>query len=582
MIKKLPSKKVIGYEPCPQCRAMGNDSSGNNLIVYEDGKKWCFACNDNKLLGAGFIEGEIYALQAANGWLSRSINEDTCRKADFRLGKYTGYLKNRNREDVYVKDEWVQIATWKEKGKIIAQKIRNKDKWFKFIGNAKDLDLWGLHDYTPTDKLFITITGGELDRLSVMQAQGLQYPVVSPPSGEGSAYKAIKKNLSTLLSYKYVVLALDNDDAGIKAMEKAAELFEVDRVKIVKWPAKDPNELLQEHREKEIIQAIWDARSIEPEHIVTVSDVMQKVLIRPEFGLPWPWKSWTDVTYGMRFNEITTIVGPSGAGKTEIVKDIVSHCLDQFNTAVFSFEQEPADTIRRYVGAKIGIKIQKPGETWDEELIKKTAMSFNEKLYLYDFNGSISISDIFKCITFLAKAKQCKLFIIDNLKSLRIIFNKEDTAEFAVSLRALVKSLGIHVILVSHVNKSQIRQSTHVGFSSKMRPGEKPHENLSEDFIKATMQKFQLDWETGRMPAASDIEGGNDIEAISDYVFAIGRNKQSDNDTIKRTINVKILKCGRIDSEYGNKLFKLYRNDQGKLEEIEQIHSSSNDNEEAY
>src|SRR6187551_3674775 len=155
MTKK--SKPVKGTEPCPACRERGEDKSGNNLVVYEDGKKWCFNCNDKKLMGQGFIEGEVFALQAPEGWLARGIKEETCRKADFRLGKYTGDVKKKDGGYRKAKDEWCQIATWRDKsGKIIAQKLRFEDKAFKFLGKGNDLDLWGINDYQPTDKLFIT------------------------------------------------------------------------------------------------------------------------------------------------------------------------------------------------------------------------------------------------------------------------------------------------------------------------------------------------------------------------------------------------------------------------------------------
>ena len=32
-------------KPCPSCREAGNDTKGDNLVVYEDGSSHCFACN---------------------------------------------------------------------------------------------------------------------------------------------------------------------------------------------------------------------------------------------------------------------------------------------------------------------------------------------------------------------------------------------------------------------------------------------------------------------------------------------------------------------------------------------------------
>lgn len=35
---------VIRKEPCPECRRIGNDRSGDNLAVYSDGHTYCYRC----------------------------------------------------------------------------------------------------------------------------------------------------------------------------------------------------------------------------------------------------------------------------------------------------------------------------------------------------------------------------------------------------------------------------------------------------------------------------------------------------------------------------------------------------------
>lgn len=35
----------VRTEPCPKCRAAGNDSRGDNLVRYQDGSAFCFACH---------------------------------------------------------------------------------------------------------------------------------------------------------------------------------------------------------------------------------------------------------------------------------------------------------------------------------------------------------------------------------------------------------------------------------------------------------------------------------------------------------------------------------------------------------
>lgn len=36
--------RIVAYEPCPRCRENYRDTRGDNLAVYEDGGKHCFAC----------------------------------------------------------------------------------------------------------------------------------------------------------------------------------------------------------------------------------------------------------------------------------------------------------------------------------------------------------------------------------------------------------------------------------------------------------------------------------------------------------------------------------------------------------
>ncbi len=556
--------KAVDTASCPSCKATGGDWDDNNLVVYADKSVHCFACGYNSREEAKWIKGEVQSLEK-----SRSISEATCKFYNYKVGKYTGSVgvggKKRD-----CKDEWVRIMEWYEDGKLVMQKIKTQLKEMRLFSNTQCKRLWGMDKFQPTDKLFLTITEGEEDAMAIAECQGCQFPVVSLPGGSNNADEILRLNLPWIQKFKYVILAFDNDPAGKQAIHKvlAADLFEPGKVRIAEWPLKDANDMLRAGMKKEIIDCLFRAKVYEPDHIVSVSQVIEQVMEQPQFGLEYPWPTWNKWTYGLRFNEITTLVGPSGIGKTEIIKDIVSHFLKDMNVGVFSFEQTPADTIRRYAGSKLGLKLQKPGEVWDIDLIRKTAMEFDDKVFLYDFNGTVDIKDIFYSIRYMNKAKGCRLFVIDNLKSLKVVLEKQQCAEFAVGLKALVKDLGIHVILVSHVNKDGIRQSTHVGFSSKVK---EPHSDLTEDSIKEIMNKFALDWQNGRMPTASNIEGGNDIEAISDYVIAIARNKLSKDNRERRTITVKLLKEGRVDSDNDTNTFKLYRNDEGRLEEVDAV-----------
>ena len=40
----IPVDGVTKHVPCPRCRERGSDTRGDNMVVYDDGHKWCFSC----------------------------------------------------------------------------------------------------------------------------------------------------------------------------------------------------------------------------------------------------------------------------------------------------------------------------------------------------------------------------------------------------------------------------------------------------------------------------------------------------------------------------------------------------------
>ena len=79
----------IKHERCPRCNKMGNDRSGNNLAVYSDGHKHCFACGY-------YVRGDIVerykqslnkeVLTTKNNFFNKSYNFDS--KGLIYLKKY--------------------------------------------------------------------------------------------------------------------------------------------------------------------------------------------------------------------------------------------------------------------------------------------------------------------------------------------------------------------------------------------------------------------------------------------------------------------------------------------------------------
>lgn len=560
---KLKSKKVIRRERCPKCAEAGGDTAGNNLAVYEDGGTWCYSCNDKPKIKGKLIEGNIQPLR------TRAINEETCRFFNYQVGQYTGKLGQ-----IAVKDHWVQVANYcNNRGTIIAQKLRDADKNMTILGNGRSLPLYGMWKYKPNPNLFITITEGEIDCLSIAQAMGLQYPVVSLANGASSARKAIETNLKWLMGFKYVVLAFDNDDVGREAAESCLDLFEYGRVRVAQWPTKDANELLVEGDEQTISTTIWNARNIAPDSLVTISDKLVEVLKQPQFGVPYPWEAMTKFTYGFQFGEIHIIVAANGIGKTEFVKDIMFHFLEQdVGVGLFSFEQPAEDTIRRLVGAKLGLKLHLPGAEWDEEKIRQEALKLDDKLYLCDRTGSISIDELLQSIRYLAKVKHKRLFIIDNIRGLGIGHDVEIAGNFMRKLQQMVIELKISVFLLSHVAKDKYGSQVYVSTSPKNKEA---YEAQTVEEVESLIKKPGMDWESGRMPSTVNVDGPSVICDLANYVWCLARNKTSEDYEESHIIRVKAVKT-RLDGEYTGNIFKLRYTSEGRLEQVGDFNRGSN------
>ncbi len=545
------SKQVIKKIQCSICASLGKDRSGDNLAVYEDGGTWCFSCNQGQTNGTAkskLIPGTVQALP------SRALDADVCGFFGIRVGKHN--------------DQWVRIYDIQKDGKVICQKLKDSDKnmTLNWIEKKQELPLWGQWKFAPNDKLFVTITEGEDDAAAIAQVQGMQYPVVSVPNGASGAKKAIEHNLKWLMGFKYVVLAFDNDLDGKNATQKCLSVFEPGKVRVAEWPEgiKDANEMLIDGRGDEIKNIIFRAKANDPEHLVTASDIIDKVMMQPQRGIDYPWPSMSKITYGQQDGEIHIVVGANGIGKTEFMTALMFHSLDQGKEiGLFSFEQSPENTLRRLVGAKLGLKLHLPGTEWNSELIRKEAMELDQKIFLCERTGSIDIDELFLNIKFLAKAKNKKLFIIDNLRGLGIGHDTEMAGDFMKKLQAICQELKVTVFLLSHVAKNRHTRQVYVSTSPKNADA---YHSQTADEVQGAVDKPGLDWETGRQPSTIDIDGPSVIGDLADYIWSLGRNKTSQDKEESTKLKIKCLKA-RLDGSYTGHVFNLIYGYDGKYTE---------------
>lgn len=574
---------VIAKKQCPQCASNGNDTSEDNLIVFEEGLPNCLACGyvENKWNNTPIMKEEkiTNSQELIQGTItdikSRGISKKTCEFMDYQLGYYTGYI-----EGDYCTNVKVQIANYySDSGQLIKQKLRTQDKKFIWLGKG-ETGLYGQWKWPTGSANFVTCVEGEADALAVLETQSHRFPVVSISMGAGGARKELSKEhvFKWLNGFKSIILAFDNDDAGRKATEECLTLFDIDKVKIATWPQKDAGDIVKDstkshdQKKNEITNVLFSAKCIIPQQIVTVEDIMDRIMTRPEKGIPYNWKSLNNITMGFKRNQLSIWVAAEGTGKTEVVRQLAYELYNKgINTGILSFE-EPAEVVYHRMA---GYALNNPrihmnlDEDWvgNEDKIKAEINKFNEKIYVFDNKYGINNKEqVISWIKYLAKVRDCKLIIIDNIKGLcsGMVNENMELRQYMLDFQQLKNSLDIHIFLVSHLGKHALSLNAYVSSSPK-NPSE--YLNRTAEDMNKYINKPGMSWESGRMPQSQQVEGTNSVTALADNVFGIARNKVSTDKTEQRIMRVKCLKTRTWGGDVGS-VFKLYYNDDGKYEEI--------------
>lgn len=568
--------EIAPREQCPGCQALGRDTDKDNLAVYADGKYCQAGCgyvqtNKEHKKIEGLVAGQIMELK------HRGLSEDTCQKYNIRCAKYTGYLS----KNVKVDNELVALFPTYKHGRVIRQKLKvvsDKKKQGLKGDNTQATALFGQQLFSPNKQIPIVVTEGEEDAAAIWQmtkALGKPLPAVSINNGANHAQKEIEANLEWLCGFKEVLFAFDMDGPGHDAFQACMSLFEPGQAKRVKMPLKDANEMLLAGRTDEMRACLWNAEIVKPNTIVFPHEIVEKVLQKPSYGISWPWKAMDKATYGMRRGEVYLLAAATSVGKTEFVREIITGLINnECKVGLFSFEQQPEQTMQRFIGALMNKRIYLPGcSGWDDEEISSHLNKLKDSIALYQpESGQISIESVLINIRFLAKAHKMAFFVIDNLKALAtnpVIDGKRvaahDYASHAMGqFVALAKQLNINIFVVNHLANDKISLQAYVSTSPKNH--EEYMSRTAED-MQGYVNKPGLSWERGRTPGIENIWGSGAIKDLTDVIIVLSRDRVSKDSDIHRTTKVTFLK-NRIDSNYEGFSFDLkYNYDTGRLTE---------------
>ena len=506
--------------PCPAC------PSSDAYTTYEDGS-YCYSCGHSTKEKANEMDRSNNNTQSVPANESRllEINSFSSHSSSYRdISPYVyekfGVKAKSNSQYYPYTDDNGEVVAYKERQCI--------DKKFFIHGNFNNIQLFGQSNFTPGGKKLV-ITEGEIDCLSIAEAfnqKGNIYPVVSIPSATGSA--ALIRQRDWIRTFNEVILWFDNDEAGQKAIEQAAKVIGYEKVKIVKSPRKDANEVLKEDGANILSTSIWNAINYSPAGILTNGDIWKKYeehkLIE---SIPYPecLAGLNDKLKGMREGEITLFTSGTGSGKSTVIKEIL---FDLINTherkiGLVSLEESVHDTVSKFLAMNEG----------DEVKTKKML----KNVYMLDHQGSVGDSSLVDKIELMA-LMGCTHIVLDHI-TIAVSEGAEGLEGNAAidkvmsDLLKVVKKHNIWLGLVSHLRKAMGGKS----------------------------------FEEGHLASIDDIKGSGSIKQISFDIIAFARNLVAKEDIEQRTVQFRVLKS-RFTGLTGDAGSATYNRETTRLEAV--------------
>jgi twinkle protein len=331
--------------------------------------------------------------------------------------------------------------------------------------------------FDPGSSRTITITEGELDAISLWQVT--KTPVVSVSSATSSLRDCTVAR-DWLLGFDRIILAFDNDPAGREAVRRVAQLFEFGKVfdlRLIKH--KDANAYVEAGEEDELKTAWTNCKKYVPDNFITsLADFSALLSEEPRFGVPYPFPTLTEMTYGIRPGEIVLITAQEGVGKTSILHTIQHRLLKETTANVGCIY--PEETPRRHLEAILGIEVGKPihipgsGVTGIEKsLALEKLLEKDGRLLLYNYSGGGDPDLFLDVLRFMVAGALCK-FVCFDLVGMVIGDSGTDDRKaidyFMTRLGMMVVELDFAAIITSHVNDSgQTRGSRYVGKAASTR-----------------------------------------------------------------------------------------------------------------
>lgn len=523
--------------PCPKC------DSSDAFNIDDRGWGKCFSCGANvppdslepsqtstgRVVPIKGQSSDTGAYNASQGIIYRALTD---RKINIRAMETYG-VGFRGSDLVFPYGEGV------------AAKVRkNGNKEFTIEGDWKASQTLFGQERFPAGQKFVLVVEGELDALSAHQMMSYKTPVVSVRNGAQSALKDCKANYEYLDSFDEVVFCFDGDKPGLEAQSQCAELFSHKAKCVVhKNGMKDANDYLVDNNTSEFVNAFWRAERWTPDGIIagaSLYDVVMKPLEKAD--CEYPFEGLNKLTYGIRKSELVTITAGSGLGKSQFLREIIWHIIQNTasNIGLMFLEEDTRKTGLSLMSLAANKPLHLPDteSTQEEKDDAFNATLGSDRIFMFDHFGSSDVDNIVNRVRYMAKVVGCDYVFVDHISIIVSAQSNGDERraidEIMTKLRMLVQETGVSLICVSHLK----------------RPENKGHEE-------------------GAATSLAQLRGSGAIAQLSDMVIGLERNGQAEDINERNTTRVRVLK-NRFSGITGPACSLLYSLETGRMTEIDE------------
>lgn len=431
----------------------------------------------------------------------------------------------------------------------------------------------------------VILTEGMIDALSVIEA-GYEN-VVSVPSGCNN-FKWIDNCWDKIQKVKEWVLYTDNDVPGDKMKEELITKFGAEKCSVVNHDLKDANEELLFYGKEIVADFIKNASKVPLDGLVDIATVettdpntMDRIYTGFEF--------LDKYLGGFVFPSLNVWTGKRGSGKSTvlcqtIIKPIEQNCnifiyTGELDSGLFKLWLYNQIATSRHILKNKDINSALTTFKPTDEAIGAIDKWIEKHVWLYDDRMTNKEDDLINKMQQAYERYNCKLFILDNLTTIKFNPNKggkyEAQSEFTDRVRQFALKNKVSINLVVHPRKGDAKDFdndtvggsgdiTNLAFSViNIRRIEDEMEDLTETELKQA-EFFRLDSIDSMAEITKNRYFG--VTGIKEYFTYNPEDKRISN---KRTSNNIRTWENNLPNGYTDRLGKVYNNELTEFEEYE-------------